>query len=144
MTIYTIIRMTAFGFRRIALCSCYSLNNGICYGLFVKELWLYNSTYDSFRLFPQMWKPLAWQRKEAQVHNWLTTMLCIEVDVRSQATDWSCLHVCYRQSSRWALVLWPKTIKTLFGPVIISVFICNYIKILGMANRSEFTNRLLE
>jgi hypothetical protein len=33
------------------------------------------------------------------------------------------------QSSRWAPVLWPKSSKTLFGPVNFSVFIYNYIKI---------------
>ena len=34
-----------------------------------------------------------------------------------------------RQSSGWAPVLWSKTSKSLFGPVIFSVFIQNYIEI---------------
>ena len=33
------------------------------------------------------------------------------------------------QSSRWAPVLWPRTSKTLFGPVNFLVFIENYLKL---------------
>jgi hypothetical protein len=43
---------------------------------------------------------------------------------------WPSLHLFYyNQSSRWAPVFWPKSCKTLLGPVNFSVFILNYIKI---------------